>query len=1448
MTGNRSWLRNFVKKFIGIVRFENDHFVAIMGYGDYVISDNVISSVFYVEGLGHNLFSVGQFCDSDLEVAFRKHSCYVRDTNGVELIKGSRGSNFYTISVEDMMKSSPICLLKDLLRGLPRLKFEKDHLCSACQLGKSKKHTHKPKAKNTIMEVLYTLHMDLCGPMRVQSINGKKYISVIVDDYSRFISTDNGTEFVNQVMIEFYEKVGIFHQKYVQRTPQQNGVVKRRNHTLVEATQTMLIFSKAPMFLWAKDVATASDIGIFVGYAPSRKGYRIYNKRTRRIMETIHVQFDELSKPMAPVQLEPPRVERLVPPAPAVQVPVNSASTPSSTTIDQDAPSITHSPSSSALQSPSSHRRVTAGSPIIEDNPFAYADNDPFVNVFALEPSSEASSFEDVSSAESTYVTQPHHHLGKWSKDHPLKNVISNPSRPVSTRKQLATDALWCWYNSVLSKVKPKNFKFVVTEDCWFQAIQDEIHEFDQLQARLVAKGYRHEEGIDFKESFAPVTRIEAIRIFIANAISKNMTIYQMDVKTTFLNGELKEEVYVSQLEGFVDPDHPTHVYRLKKALYGLKQDPQVWYQASPTKKHLKALKWVFRYRRETINWGLWYPKDTAMALTAYADADHAGCQDTRRSTSGSAQFLGDKLVSWSSKKQKSTAISTTEAEYIAMSGCCAQILWIRSQLSDYGFAFNKIPMYCDNRSAIALCCNNVQHSRSKHIDIRHHFIREQVENGVVELYFVTTDYQLADIFTKALPRERFEFLLLRLGMKSMTPKTFKRLQEGEEENVLYATNACPVVLEMIFECVCSYVGGRGLLYVLDSGLVNILDSGKPLRDNMADENVLAPTVTRFDDQILPFVAWVPIGKRNFFWNTLTYEAKTRAYNFQLDENRFTLEANLLREALEITPIDQAHRFVSPSSGDAIMDFVNELGYTEEIHFVSRMAMNNLCQPWRAILSMINQCLKCKTSGFDRPRYPTFLVDKANLSIAPLKGKKTKPHVIPYCQFTKLIICHLGRTHNIHQRFASPFHLVEEDHRLGNIKFVPKGEDDEHDQKITAKEGGKKKLATKADKLKKHATTKQLKLKSVKEKSSKPAPAPKPKVTQEKPSKPSPAKHPKRGKSEEYDVEQANQMSLELFQAQGQAHVGGVAIREPVAKATRPLLVVEGKGKAIAIEEQAAHSLLALHAPKRRSTTDQFIFQRRTPVNEEASTGPSTQPQDDASANIVCDTPSPADAETGADTDKTNSGGDIEILQIGEEQGEDVANVVNLEEKTAEIDEGQAGSDTGKTPESRPPPERVLMEEDQAGPDHGQSHVALAGPDPEPMHDDFIAAMYPQNLDAYTFGDQFFIDKPTEEESDKANMETKVESMVTVPIHQASSSVPPLSTPVIDITPPKPVSPPIQEPIFIATIATTTTTLPLPPPLQQQSTIEPSLASRVLMLGQRCADLEKQRKLQDKTT
>ncbi|GKC41190.1 hypothetical protein Tco_1058912 [Tanacetum coccineum] len=322
----------------------------------------------------------------------------------------------------------------------------------------------------------------------------------------------------------------------------------------------------------------------------------------------------------------------------------------------------------------------------------------------------------------------------------------------------------------------------------------------------------------------------------------------------------------------------------------------------------------------------------------------------------------------------------------------------------------------------------------------------------------------------------------------------------------------------------------------------------------MANENVPAPAPTRFDDQILPFAAWVPIGKSNFVLDLQKKQknpifqifgilCKTQtSSDFQLDENRFILDANLLREALEITPIDQAHQFVSPPSGDAIMDFVNELGYTEEIHFVSRMAVNNL--PRYPVLQMLWGIITSTNVDYAKLMWEefiqamqTFLVDKANLSTAHQKGKKTKPHVIPYCRFTKLIIYHLGRTHNIHQRSASPFHLAEEDHRLGNLKFVPKGEDDEHDQKTIAEEGGKKKLAIKADKSKKPTTAKQLKPKPVKDKSSKPASALKPKsslqlIDKDEPTQPEPEPEPEhQGKGEEYDVERAIQMSLESFQA-----------------------------------------------------------------------------------------------------------------------------------------------------------------------------------------------------------------------------------------------------------------------------------------------------------------------------
>nr|GEZ27201.1 retrovirus-related Pol polyprotein from transposon TNT 1-94 [Tanacetum cinerariifolium] len=195
-----------------------------------------------------------------------------------------------------------------------------------------------------------------------------------------------------------------------------------------------------------------------------------------------------------------------------------------------------------------------------------------------------------------------------------------------------------------------------------------------------------------------------------------------------------------------------------------------VRYQSRPTEKHFKDVKRIFRYLRGTVNMGLWYPKGSSFELTAFLDADHARYIDSRKSTSGGIQFLCDNLVSWMSKKQNCTAMSLAEAEYVALSASGAQVMWMRTQLQDYGFNYNKIPLYCDSQSAIAISCNLVQHSRTKHIHTRYHFIKEQVKNGIIELYFVIIEYLLADMFTKALPADRFKYLVRRISMRCLTP------------------------------------------------------------------------------------------------------------------------------------------------------------------------------------------------------------------------------------------------------------------------------------------------------------------------------------------------------------------------------------------------------------------------------------------------------------------------------------------------------------------------------------------------------------------------------------------------------------------------------------------------------------------------------------------------------
>nr|GEY19460.1 hypothetical protein [Tanacetum cinerariifolium] len=687
--------------------------------------------------------------------------------------------------------------------------------------------------------------------------------------------TDNGTEFKNQVLKEYFDSVGISHQVSSVRTPQQNRVVERRNQTLVEAARTMMIFSQKPdiSFLHVfgalcypkndhEDIGKLGAKGLDLTYAPS----------TITTQQPTEGELELLFEAMYDDYIggQPLATTRSVPAAQAEQVRQTSTT---STSIANTTPTPTIS-SSLATNFPITSQDVdelnSQQQHVQQQGIQAHIQSETVANN-VLNAMFDANTF-----------VNPFANPSTSAKDHPMEQVIGEPSRPVSTRNQLRSDG-----------------------DMYIYALtnkHDEEQTVIRNKSRLVMRGYRQEEGIDFKESFALVARMEAIRIFLAYDAHKSFSMFQMDVKTAFLHGSLKEDVYVCQPEGFIDVDHPSHVYKLKKALYGLKQAPRAWYdelsmfllqnhffkgtinptlfircfyddifvvqvyvddiifgsthpryiqlfsdlmksrfemsmmgemmfflglqvnqspcgifinqskyvleilkkygmesydpvgtpmeikdkldlyqngtpvdatryhsmigalmyltfsrpnivyatclsaqyQAKPTEKHLKEVKRIFRYLQGTVNTGLWYTKDSGFELTGFSDADYVGCKDTFKSTSGGAQFLGEKM------------------------------------LTDYGFRFNKIPIYCDLKSAIAISCNPVQHSRTKHIDVRKHFIKEHVEKGTIELYFVKTDYQLADLFTKALPVDRFNYLVHRLSMRSLSLQELDRLAKSQ--------------------------------------------------------------------------------------------------------------------------------------------------------------------------------------------------------------------------------------------------------------------------------------------------------------------------------------------------------------------------------------------------------------------------------------------------------------------------------------------------------------------------------------------------------------------------------------------------------------------------------------------------------------------------------------------
>ncbi|GKB50196.1 integrase, catalytic region, zinc finger, CCHC-type containing protein [Tanacetum coccineum] len=522
MTGDRSQLTNFVNKFLDTIKFRNDHVAKIFGYGDYQIGNVTISRVYYVEGLGHNLFSVGKFCDSNLEVAFRQHTCFIRNLEGVDLLTGSLGNNLYTLSLRDMMASSPICLLS-----------------------KASKTKSKDEALDFIIKFLKMIQVRLKVPVRR-------------------IRTYNGTEFVYQTLREYYEKVGISHETFVARSPQQNGVIERRNRTLIKVARTMFIYAKAPLFLWAETVSTAcytqnhsiirlrhdkTPYELLHDKLPDLSFFYVFgalcyltndSENLGKLQPKADINFDKLTamafehSSLGPAlhEMTPATISsRLVPnPPPLTSVdrptpkvialiaevvapkPATSTGSPSSTTVDKDAPSPSNSQTLLETQSP------VIPNDVEEDNhdlDVAHMNKDPFFGIPILENVSETSSSSDVIPTIVHTAAPKSKHITKWSKDHPLDNIIGELERPISTRLQLHEQALFCYYDAFLTSVELKNYKDTLTQACWIEAMQEELNEFEREilknKARLVAYGYCQEEGIDFEESFALVAKLNAI-------------------------------------------------------------------------------------------------------------------------------------------------------------------------------------------------------------------------------------------------------------------------------------------------------------------------------------------------------------------------------------------------------------------------------------------------------------------------------------------------------------------------------------------------------------------------------------------------------------------------------------------------------------------------------------------------------------------------------------------------------------------------------------------------------------------------------------------------------------------------------------------------------------------------------------------------------------------------
>ncbi|GJT09396.1 retrovirus-related pol polyprotein from transposon TNT 1-94 [Tanacetum coccineum] len=807
-----------------------------------------------------------------------------------------------------------------------------------------------------------------------------KEVENLVDKKVKIIRSDNGTEFKNKVMDDFCREKGIKREYSVARTPQQNGVAERKNRTLIEAARTMLADSKLPTTFWAEAVSTAcyvqnrvlivkphnktpyelfrgfkpaigfmkpfgchvtilntldklgkfdgkSDEGFFVGYSLSSKAFRVYNTRTRKVQENLHIGFLE-NKPM--IEGNGPKwlfdLDSLTQSMNYVPVVAGTFSndfagiqgvSESSTSSQQDQDCIVmpiwkdasyfgddaprsvadaqiqdkdrvqdendateKSPEDSSLEdNGTADQQVNTARPEVNTGSRDVSTVVPEVNTATPEdlvgPShaSEDTQVEDqeieLGNIPQSYAvpTTPHTRI---HKDHPIDHVIGDVQSSVQTRRMTSSyselgflsaiyegkthkDLHTCLFACFLSQEEPKRVSKALSHRAigtkWvYRNKKDERGIVIRNKARLVAQGHTQEEGIDYDEVFAPVARIEAIRIFLAYASYMGFMVYQMDVKSDFLYGQIEEEVYVCQPPGFEDPDHPNNVYKVVKALYGLHQAPRAWYDtlanyllcngfqrgkidqtlfikrqqghillvqqkkkgifinqdkyvheilrrynytdvksaytptylekplvqdgdAADVDEHLyRSMIGSLMYLRTSgpdiiylkgkPSLGLWYPKDSPLELVTYTDSDYARATQDRKSTTGGCQFLGNWLIFWQCKKQTVVATSTTEAKYVAAANCCGQVLWIQNQLLDYGYNFMNTIIYIDNTSTICIIENPVQHSKTKHIEIMHHFIRDCNAKKLIQMAKIDTEHNVADLLTKGFDAGRFQYLV----------------------------------------------------------------------------------------------------------------------------------------------------------------------------------------------------------------------------------------------------------------------------------------------------------------------------------------------------------------------------------------------------------------------------------------------------------------------------------------------------------------------------------------------------------------------------------------------------------------------------------------------------------------------------------------------------------------